>query len=464
MKSNHLIPVLSLLIALLPFISTGAQPLNISENGRYLVREDGRPFFYLGDTAWELFHRLDAEEARRYLENRAAKGFTVIQAVVLAQIGGLTVPNANGDLPLEDKDPTKPVEAYFRHVDAIVDMAEERGLVIGMLPTWGSYWNSTNGRERIFTPESARSFGQFLGRRYREKPIIWILGGDENINNAEERAIVEAMAQGLEAGDEGRLLKTFHPRGPGRSSDYFHEADWLDFNMYQSSHGAHDHDNGLYAEHDYQLQPAKPTLDGEPRYELIPVGFYFDGANRLDLFDDYDCRQAAYWSVLAGAAGHTYGHSSIWQMWTPERQPVLGAVVPWYEAVDHPGSFQMKHLRTLFEARPFNKLVPRQSMILDGPPAGGAKIRAALAGDGSFAVIYSPRGMPFTVDQSLIRGARLKSIWYNPRYGIAHATHTGNTFAIQTYTPPTSGRGNDWVLILENGDLGWPLPGREGAK
>lgn len=445
-------------------LSINAQPLSVSENGRYLVREDGQPFFYLGDTAWELFHRLDAAEARRYLENRAAKGFTVIQAVVLAQIGGLTVPNANGDLPLMDKDPNKPVEAYFRHVDAVVDIAEELGLVIGMLPTWGNYWSSTNGKNKIFSPASARSFGAFLGRRYRDKPIIWILGGDENINNAEERAIVEAMAQGLEAGDEGRLLKTFHPRGPGRSSDYFHTADWLDFNMSQSSHAGHDHDNGLYAEHDYQLQPAKPTLDGEPRYELIQAGFYFDGANRLDLFDDYDCRQAAYWSILAGAAGHTYGHNSIWQMWTPERQPVLGAVVPWYEAVDHPGSFQMGHLRKLFEARPFSKLAPRQSMILDGPSSGGAKIRAALADDGSFAIVYSPRGMPFTVDQSLIRGARLKAIWYDTRYGIAYPLHTGNTFAIQTYTPPTSGRGNDWILILEDGDLGWPLPGREAAK
>ena len=39
------------------------------------------PFFYLGDTAWELFHRLDLDEARIFLENRAAKGFNVVMAV-----------------------------------------------------------------------------------------------------------------------------------------------------------------------------------------------------------------------------------------------------------------------------------------------------------------------------------------------------------------------------------------------
>jgi len=433
------------------------QRLLVSDNGRYLTHEDGRPFFYLGDTAWELFHRLSREEAERYLENRADKGFTVIQAVVLAQLGGLTVPNANGDLPLVDKDPRQPVEAYFQHVDAVVEKAASLGLFVGMLPTWGSYWSDVNSDQKIFTSESARAFGEYLGERYREAPVIWILGGDENINNEEERAIIEAMAAGLRTGDGGRHLITFHPRGPGRSSEYFHEAGWLDFNIYQSSHGNHDHDNGLYAEHDYQLTPTKPTLDGEPRYELIPAGFYFADANGFDWFDDYDCRQAAYWSVLGGACGHTYGHNSIWQMWAPGRNPVIGAAVPWYEAIDHPGAFQMRHLRKLFETYPFHKLTPGQSVILSGPASGGAKIRAAIADDASFAIIYSPRGESFTLDKAVLDAKRIKSSWFDPRYGIFHHAHTANTTGIQTYTPPTSGRGQDWVLVLEDAEREFSL-------
>jgi hypothetical protein len=435
------------------------QHLRISENGRYLVRDNGTPFFYLGDTAWELFHRLSLEEAGKYLENRAAKGFTVIQAVILAERDGLSDPNANGDLPLLNEDPTKPVEAYFNHVDAVVDKAASLGLVIGMLPTWGRYWSQTNGDSKIFTPENARIFGEYLGKRYRDKPIIWILGGDENINNEEERSIIEAMADGLRLGDRENHLMTFHPRGPGLSSDYFHEAEWLDFNMYQSSHGAHDHDNGLYAEHDYQLTPVKPTLDGEPRYELIQAGFYFAGSSRMDLFTDYDARQAAYWSILSGACGHTYGHASIWQMWDVQHEPVLGAVIPWQEALDHPGAFQMKHLKSLFEARPFHLLVPDQDLILSGAGDAGAKIRSAKAVDGSFAIIYSPRGESFTVDKSQLKASKSKEIWYDPRYGISFVIHTSNTFGIQTYTPPTSGKNADWILIIEDSDRNFPLPG-----
>ena len=93
--------------------------LKISDNRRFLVHDDGTPFFYLGDTAWELLHRCTFEETERYLADRAAKRFTVIQTVVLAELDGLHTPNRNGDLPLIEDDPTRPNEAYFAYVDAV---------------------------------------------------------------------------------------------------------------------------------------------------------------------------------------------------------------------------------------------------------------------------------------------------------------------------------------------------------
>ncbi len=229
--------------------------LRVAASHHYLEFTDGKPFFYLGDTAWELFHRLTREEATKYLQNRADKGFTVIQAVVLSELGGLTVPNAYGDLPLIDADIQKPNPAYFRHVDFIVDKASDLGMFIGMLPTWGKYWKSADS---IFkATSSAREYGRFLGARYRDKPIIWILGGDRGIDNAQERGTVDALAAGLREGDAGHHLMTFHPVGPADSSEMLNDAQWLDFNMYQSSHAGRDLDNGLYAERDRQLKPAE---------------------------------------------------------------------------------------------------------------------------------------------------------------------------------------------------------------
>ncbi|MCL6545623.1 MAG: glycoside hydrolase family 140 protein, partial [Bryobacteraceae bacterium] len=216
----------------------------------------------------------------------------------------------------------------------------------------------------------------------------------------------------------------------------------------------------LLAEHDWRLSPPKPTLDGEPRYEGTRAAYYFEGAPRYQRFDDYDVRQAAYWSLLGGACGHTYGHNSIWQMYAPPKKPASGADIPWQEAMDHPGAFQMGLMRRLFESRPFTKLQPAQHMILDGPAHGGAKIRAALSEDGSFALVYSPQGERFTINNELLRAKQKRAIWFDPRYGYVYLILTAETAGFQTYTPPTSGRGNDWVLIIEDVDKEFPLPGR----
>jgi hypothetical protein len=451
--------------------------LKVTANRRYLQYENGKPFFYLGDTAWELFHRLNREEATQYLNNRAQKGFTVIQAVVLAQLGGLTVPNPYGELPLLEGDPARPNDAYFRHVDFIVNKAEELGLYVGMLPTWGSHWALGKA---VFNPANARQYGRFLGARYKGKPIIWVLGGDRSITNDAERAIIDAMAAGLGEGDGGAHLKTFHPIGPGMSSLKLHDAPWLDFNMFQSSHAARDHDNGLYVEHDYALTPVKPSLDGEPRYEGIPVGFYNRNVDGIARFDDFDVRQAAWWSVLAGACGYTYGNNNIWQMYKPPTDSnaartvgnpnrirdlfggpgsIIGANIPWHEALDHPGAFQMRHLRRLFEALPFTKLIPDQRLILNGPSTGGARMRAARASDGSFALFYTPHGDSFTLDKSVIKAEQQKQYWYDPRYGVTYSLKDQDSFGIQTFTPPSSGRGNDWVLVLVDAGAEFALPG-----
>lgn len=429
------------------------QRLQVAMNHRYLAYEDGTPFFYLGDTAWELFHRLTLPEARRYLINRAEKGFTVIQAVLLAELGGVDTPTPAGLRPLIDRDPNQPSEAYFEHVDAVVAEAAALGLVMGLLPTWGSLWKQGSTRSPIFDVENAFSYGRYVAERYRDQPVIWILGGDQNIERDAEYAVVDAMARGLRKGDGGNHLITFHPRGPGLSSDHLHNAEWLDFNMIQSSHGARDHDNGRFVAHDRALTPPKPTVDGEPRYETIPVGFYNAEAQPSVRFDAYDVRQAAYWALLAGACGHTYGNNNVWQMWAPGRDPAISACTPWYEALDHPGAFQMGILRRFFESYAWHKLVPDDGIIVDGPMQGGARIRGASAEDDSFAVIYSPRGERFTVRMGAIEAptppTRVKASWFDPRYGITTAIHTADNSGFQTFVPPTSGRGEDWVLVLE---------------
>jgi hypothetical protein len=264
--------------------------LRISVNHRFLMYADGTPFFYLGDTAWELFHRLSLRDAERYLEDRRKKHFSVIQAVVLAEFDGLKTPNMQGATPLVGNDPAKPNEAYFRHVDAVVDMAQQKGLFIGMLPTWGDKVVKAWGiGPVIFNAGNARDYGRFLGSRYRDRSnIIWILGGDRDAAGYE--GVWSEMAAGLRQGDGGRHLITYHPSGDRGSSEWFENAKWLDFNLEQSGHGHRDGPSYKMIEKDVSLVPVKPVIDGEPRYENHPVAWK---PEQFGWFNDYDVRQAA---------------------------------------------------------------------------------------------------------------------------------------------------------------------------
>lgn len=430
-----------------PSVDFGHGPLRPSEDGHRLVHADGSVFFWLGDTAWHLFHRLDRDEAERYLEDRRSKGFNVIQAVVLAEHGGLTVPNPYGHLPLEENDPTRPVEGYFQHVDFIVDRAAEKGMYVGMLPTWGDKFNQRWGAgPEIFTPENARIYGEFLGRRYADSPVIWILGGDRNPESDRHLAIIRAMAAGIEAGAGEDEIITYHPMGFGASSTWFHEDEWLDLNMFQSGHSERDINNYQMTLRDYRLRPAKPVVDGEPRYEDHPVNWDPEEG----WFDDFDVRQAAYWSVLSGAAGHTYGDHNIWQMWEPGLEPVSSARTPWREALDHPGSRQMGLVRRLFASGPFLQLVPDTTLLRSGREDGAGHQVAAHARDGSVLYAYTPLGEDVIVRMDWSDSARARATWFDPRTGERTAIGTVELAGERTFDPPGEARrGNDWVLILE---------------
>ena len=196
-----------------------------------------------------------------------------------------------------------------------------------MLPTWGDKWNKKWGvGPEIFTPANAEAYGRWLGARYKDAGVIWILGGDRPIESEAHRAIIEATARGLRAGDGGAHLITFHPTGGQGSAQYFHDADWLDFNMRQNGHTPEYTGRYDQTRVDYDRTPIKPVLDGEPIYEDHPVSF---NAKQMGHSIASDVRRPLYWDLFDGAFGHTYGHHSVWQMWTPDRKPVNNPLLPW---------------------------------------------------------------------------------------------------------------------------------------
>lgn len=447
--------------------------LKVSADHRFLVTDKNQPFFYLGDTAWELFHRLNREEAVRYLKNRAEKGFTVIQAVALAELDGLKDPNAYGHLPLTELDPTRPavVEGaendYWDHVDFIVREANRLGLTIAFLPTWGDKWFDRNG-SAIFTPENAETYGEWLGKRYKDAAIIWVLGGDRPVDTDVQRAVIQAMAKGLARGDEGRHLKSFHPPGGAGSSQWFQEADWLDFNMRQNGHVVSYTETvpqvrGYFqTKQDYDRTPIKPVLDAEPLYEDHPINF---NAGAFGHSIASDIRRPLYWDLFSGACGHTYGNHAVWQMAAENHAPVNNPLMHWYQAVDQPGAGQMQYGRWLMESRPWQTFVPDQGLIepekatTSVPGAGRYFFAGTRAADGGCAMVYVPAGRGFRVRLEKITGAQARAWWFNPRNGEATEIGVFPTTGPQLFSPPEPGEALDWVLVLDAVDREFGPPG-----
>ncbi|MDX2108644.1 MAG: DUF4038 domain-containing protein [Verrucomicrobiota bacterium] len=436
--------------------------LTVHSGHHHLQYENGSPFVYLGDTAWELFHRCSREDVDFYLRDRASKGFTVIQAVALAELDGIKSPNVYGDWPLSNDDPTQPNEAYFAHVDWVVNRANELGLQIGFLPTWGDKWNkgSWGAGPELFTPANAFHYGEWLGRRYKDADIIWILGGDRQLVTTEHVAIIRAMAEGLRKGDEGNHLITLHPMGGQSSSLSVHTETWLDFHMIQSGH-QRDRDNYRMIEDDYLKLPARPVVEGEPGYEAHPNHFNQDHG----MLDQTDVRKSCYWAFFAGAAGYTYGCHAVWQMWDGVRTPINGPRAPWKESLALPGAGQVQYARRLLESRPFFKREPAQWMLWVDARRGAEHLQCCRALDGSYAMVYIAEGNKIKVWPSKITGSHLHIWWYNPRNGTAvdeglREIKDDNCH----FLPPFDPFGRDWVLVLDDASKGYPAPGTPWTK
>ncbi|NBD25788.1 DUF4038 domain-containing protein [Paenibacillus sp. T1] len=437
------------------------QPLRISDNGRHLIQADGTPFFWLADTAWQLFRKLDRAEADLYLRSRAEQGFTVILAVVLAELDGAGAGNAYNRHPLRkngdgEYDPLQPDLAaegdygYWEHVDYIVDKAAEYGLYIGLLPAWGDKINQAWGKgPEIFRPDNAAAFGDWIGRRYGASAnIVWVLGGDRELTNRRHFSVIQAMAEAIRKAARGKQLMTFHPNGKQSSSLYMHEEDWLDFNMIQSSHYELNYPNEALITKDYGLSPAKPVVDAEPCYEDHPIGFRIENG----FFDAKDVRQAAYFAVFAGAFGHTYGHHCVWSM-TKETTDTF--IMLWSETLSRPGANQMAHLKRLAASRPTLDRVPDQSLLVSNYP-GACRLQACRGKD--YAFIYSPNGLPVVCRLGSLPGSELAVRWFDPRTGESFAACTVTNSGEERFAPPSSGRTDDWVLMLDDASNGYPAP------
>jgi hypothetical protein len=422
-----------LALALVPSLAAAdvAGPIRVSPNGRHFVDRAGKPFFWLGDTAWPLFNEYPVEAAETYLRNRSEKGFTVVQAVLAWTHGGTgfektrtPMANVEGEKPWLNDDPATPNDRYFRHVDRLVRLADQLDLVLAILPTWGHYVNGA----RVVTTANARAYGRWLGTRYRPaRNVIWVLGGDREATGFE--GVWREMAAGLRAGDGGAHLIGYHPAGWRTSAQYFHREPWLAFNMIQTwTEWAKIHPAVVS---DVLRTPNKPVVLAEGAYE--------DGPEYpLGPITPLLVRRQAWWTVMAGGF-HTYGQNQMWRL-----EP------GWEKTFDTPGAAHVAVMKRVLGAQRWWDAVPDQTLFATGVSSEQTLNTALRSASEDWALVYLASQCTVVLHTDRVAGPRVKATWIDPRTGERKDAGLLENSKRQKQSFTTPGHWEDAVLLLES--------------
>jgi len=395
-------------------------PVKVSENHRYFVDQKGSPVFWMGTTQWQLFREYTVEDARTILEKTADKGFVFAQ-VMLAGVGDGTKPNVYGQKPWLDDNPLTPNEAYFKNVDAVLQIARENNVNISMT-LFHQRWR------KIITTGNGRAWAKWLAQRYKDVPnIVWSMTPEAK---PEFIPVLRELAAGLHEGDGDAHLITFKPDPAPYSSSFIHDESWLDFDSMQTWKSV----ELIYpmVTHDYDLKPVKPVLMAEGAYEQ---GSEY-GFDVTPLW----IRRQAYYSYLAGAH-HTYGHNDSWR------------VLPtWKKALDAPGAVQLGLLKKTFLTLPeWWHLVPDQSIFAAGGQTQGQVLNlAARHKDGRWLMVYLADKASFSIHMNKLAAGKVAARWIDPRTGDSIPAGSFTNTGTPSFSTPANWE--DALLILGPSD------------
>jgi len=427
---------------------TPVYPVEKSANGHYLVDQNNVPYLMMGDSPHTLMVNLLEADAATFFADRSGRGINTVSIYVLctsATGGRANCSTIDGTLPFTNKIPststydlTTPNEAYFAHVDRVINLAAQYGLQVlldpaetaGFLPTMRN-----NGTTKC------RAYGQYLGNRYKNFPnIIWISGNDfQTWQTASDDALALALARGILDNDTNHLHTVELNYMVSSSLDDPNWASIVGLNAVYTY-------TPTYAEvlQAYGQSPTMPVFMVEANYESEKDAGTDGGST-------YNLRLQEYWTMLSGASGQLYGNHYTWQF-IPGWQTNLATI----------GTRQFGYVKALFEPRAWYNLVPDTSHVVvtrgygtfssSGSIDANDYATAASTPDGTLVMVYMPTRRTVTVDMSKLSDDAV-GWWYDPASG-SFIYISGSPFTnsgTRTFTPPgNNADGNgDWVLGLE---------------
>jgi hypothetical protein len=439
-----------------PLVKNGF--LKIAPNRRTLAHADGTPFFWLGDTAWEMLVRGKKDEMLRLLDDRARKGFTALQTTH-AMLVEDDSRDFNGTLLYLNNDRTLLNPRFFDGLDSLMTWANERGIVVALVPQWAN--GGVEGYDRGWvrkpiTQAEALIAAEYLGARYAAHHVVWVVGGDVRYDTPERRLYWERFAGVLREADGGQQLMSIHPEGLTASYDFFsNTASWLDFHMLQSSHQPWTNDRTALVRRGYDRLPTKPVLNAEPPYEDFILNSFFSDFEASFIggkyrAKPYDVRLAAYMSIFnGGLVGVTYGANGIFQ-WNSEANPnpIHQPRLTVDSALSLPGSAQMGILKRLLTDVHWEEMIPRLDLVTTiAAERGVTPFYGALASSETFIGYFGEGLRSVTLSCGALRGDGAFVVrWISPTTGETVSSLMPFSLSPITLRPPALSE--DWLVTV----------------
>jgi hypothetical protein len=425
--------------------------IKISKDGYSLEHSDGTPFFWLACTAWNGALLSNDQDWEKYLNNRKSKGFTAIQFVTTQWRGCKT--DIEDRTAFEGKERITINPEFFQRLDKKFDAINHHGLLAAPVILWAIKDELGLSPGYTLDEKQAIVLAQYIYARYGAHHILWFLGGDGHYEKeySTKWKSIGRNVFGNEMNTGKRGLATLHPNGLNWILDDYEDELWYNVIGYQSGHSA----TPKYSQWICEGPPSKgwkdkrprPVINLEPSYERHP------DYQTKKLINEYEVRRASYWSVLIShTSGISYGANSIWPWQNKKGIPLQHRYesLPWWEAIDLPGSTQVGYLRKAFEILDWWQLRPSQELLISQPGNKNIQHFIAVASNErrDCAFIYIPIAMNFTLDLSQFP-SNLTGIWFDPRNGIISDKFNVKNNKRQTFKPP---KNEDWVLILKAGN------------
>jgi Protein of unknown function (DUF4038)/Domain of unknown function (DUF5060)/Putative collagen-binding domain of a collagenase len=427
-------------------------PVRVSDDNRYFIHEDGTPFFWLADTAWNGALLSSTQEWDMYLRERTRQQFTAVQWVG-TQFRAAPDGDKNKELAYAGTDKIAINPKFFQRLDEKVEAVNKAGLLNVPVMLWaingGSNPKVNPGVS--LSEDQAILLARYMIARWGANDVAWILAGDSDYRGDKAAKWQRIGRAAFATGRHGPV--TLHPGGMQWYWDEFRDEKWFDFIGYQSGHGDDDKTIRWLIEgpptEDWMKLPHRPFINLEPPYENH-VAYQSRKPHPPE-----SVRRAVYWSLLdAPTAGVTYGGHGVWG-WDdgskpPTDHPGTGTPLPWEKALKMPAAEQMKHLFNYFTSVDFWRLRPLPMAVVNQPGKDNPShyIAAARTEQKDLLVLYVPEDRTVEVKMDILPPSP-NVTWFNPRTG---ETNTAvGVVTVNTVQFPTPSEG-DWILQLKSAE------------